>query len=298
VVEDGRATGVTLEDGRVIHAADGVISNADARLMFTQMLGREEIPKHVQEDYSRWSDTGPSLSYYIVNCGLDIDLRERYGMEHDLTIYFPSYDVLRVYKDINNGILPEDFWLWAVFPSVNDSSLAPKGCSTAIFSILVPYSIENETEADPDYFDGFRAVSSKGEEYYAKKEEITRRIIARADEVYPGISDHIVFRETWTPQTLQDFTLNHKGSTMGFKVGTLAGKDKRYISKLGMDIQSGIPGLYMAGGWTEFGFATTAVIQSGRFAAFSVLGKELPAPAVSDREERVRHLETSIREFS
>jgi phytoene dehydrogenase-like protein len=297
LVRDERACGILLNDGNEIFANEAVISNADARLTYTRMLDKEILPPKMKESLEKWDSSGVSLSYYLVNVGLDIDVKEKYGMEYDLTVYFPSYDLPGVFKNINKGILPDDFWLWAVFPSVNDPTLAPAGHSTAILSTMVPYGIENDTGCNPGYFDGFRQIEEKGKKYLQKIEEIERRLIERAEEIFPDISKHIKFKETWTPQTFQDFTLNYKGSTMGFKVEPVTSKNKRYLSKSGMDIKSQISGLYQVGGWAEFGFSTIAVVQSARFAAYDILNIERPFSAVADINDRVIHLNKGVKDY-
>lgn len=297
IVKEGVACGVQLEDGTVVNAKDAVVSNADARLTLTKMLDFDTLPEGLKRDFKKWDSSGPSLSYYIVNLGLDIDLKKEYGMEYDLTLYFPSYDLPRIHKDINAGFLPDDFWLWMVFPSVNDPTVAPEGCSTAILSILVPYDIENSTGCNPDYFDGFRAINEKGEKYYLKKEEIAERMIKRAEDVLPGLGKHIVVKETWTPQNFEEFTLNYKGSTMGFRVMPPNGKDKQYMSKLGLPIKTELKGLYLAGHWTELGLSTASVVQAGRFAAYDILGKPRPPVAVSNPTDRVVHFDKEVRSF-
>ncbi|MBS5933915.1 MAG: NAD(P)/FAD-dependent oxidoreductase [Clostridiales bacterium] len=299
IIENGRACGVELDNGQRINAKEAVISNADARLTFNKLLDINTMPVDIQESFRKWDEDGPSLSYYIVNLGLDIDVKKEYGMEYDLSVYFPSYDLPRVYKDINNGILPDDFWLWMVFPSVNDLTLAPEGCSTAILAILVPYDIEKCTDNENnDYFDGYKSVKEKKPSYYFKKEEIEKKLIARAEEVFPGMGEHIVVKKTWTPQTLQEFTLNHMGSTMGFRVEPPKDGEKKYLSKLGMDIKTSIQGLYLVGGWSQFGFATASVVQSGRFAAYHILNKELPKQAISKITDRVISFNKKVGDFN
>ncbi|GFZ30864.1 hypothetical protein CSC2_13900 [Clostridium zeae] len=293
-VENNKATGVVLDDGTEIKANTAVISNADAKLTIEKMIGIENVPKTMLDEFKLWDKSGYSLSYYIVNLGLDIDLHEKYGMEHDLTIYFPSKDIPRVHKDINNNILPEDFWLWMVFPSVNDPTVAPPGCSTAIISMLVPYTMLNETECEKDYFDGFRQVKDKGEKYYAKKEEVANEMIAMAERVLPELSEHIVVKEVWTPQSFQDATLNHHGATIGFIKLPPTSETKHQMDKLGMPACTDIDSLYMVGHWTEFGLSAGSVINSGRSVAYKILGIPLPPKCTSDKNDRVKNFSKEI----
>jgi len=276
IVENNEVKGVEIEGGERIFARKGVISNADALLTYEKMIGYDHLPDDILKNIKKWKNIVPSLSYYILNCGVDIDVKETYGMKGDLTIYYPENNIMEGLKKINMGKLDDDFWLWMVFPTNNDKTLAPPGHSVAIFSILVPYDIANHSEVSEEYdFDGFRPKGNKGDKYYAFKEDLIERILKRADEVYPGISSHITFKDFITPQTIEHLTLNHKGSTLGFKVIPELEKTamKGFDMNIGCKIKSSINKLYMASGWAETGFSAPGVICAGREAAFEILGK-------------------------
>jgi prolycopene isomerase len=293
IVEKNEAKGVVLENGEIILAKDGVISNADALLTYEKMVGYDHLPPTIIQNINKWRNYVPSLSYYILNCGVDIDVKETYGMEGDLTIYYPENNILENFKKINNGKLDDDFWLWMVFPSNNDKTLAPPGHSVAIFSILVPYDIANYSKVSEDYeFDGFRPNGSKGKKYEEFKEELIEKILKRADEVYPGISSHITYQDFISPQTIERITLNHKGSTLGFKVIPELEKTamKGFNLNIGCHIKSPIEKLYMASGWSETGFSAPGVIAAGREAAFDILGKRGKS-IIIDHTHRIRRLE-------
>lgn len=296
IVEDNVATGVVTEDGSVYKASKAVVSNADAMLTLEKMIGRDQLPQHMCEEVDRWKNFVPSLSYYILNTGLDIDVKQVYGMQGDLTIYYPKTDILRDFKKINLGKLEDDFWLWMVFPTVNDESLAPKGHSVAIFSILVPYNCENFSNVSLDYsFDGFYPNGEKGEEYEKFKEEMTEKILTRAEEVYPGISSHIVEKDFITPQTIERVTLNYKGSTLGvMSKPEFGGLQKRAFDlSIGFKMKTEIKQLYLAGGWTETGFSAPGVIGSGRMVAHMIL--EIPPKGIFiDSNHRLERLKCMI----
>lgn len=292
IVEQNRAQGVITDDGNVFLAKKAVISNADAILTLEQMVGREKLSKQSIEELDKWKKNVPSLSYYILNVGLDIDVQKEYGIEGDLTIYYPRTDVMSCFKEIDKGCLPDDFWLWMIFPSVNDKTLAPEGGSVAIFSVLVPYNCEQYSHVSKDYqFDGFRPLGNKGNEYVAFKEKLTEKILARAEEVYPGISQHIVVKDMITPLTIERTTLNHKGSTLGVKT-TPTPKNipqKAFDFSIGFRMKTEIEGLYLAGGWTETGFSAPGVIGSGRMVAQEILEEPLEGITI-DSNHRMEKL--------
>lgn len=293
IIQNNEAKGVILENGEQFSANKAVISNADAILTLDKMIGRENLPNEMQSELDKWKKAVPSLSYYILNLGLDIDVRKTYDLKGDLTVYYPSSDVLGCLKKINTGILPDDFWLWMVFPSFNDSTLAPPGHSVAIFSILVPYNCEKNSRISQDYhFDGFRPNGYIGNDYYQFKEELTNKILEKADKIFPGISSHIKVKDTITPMTIERTTLNYQGSTLGVVAKPELEKtaQKGFNLSIGFKMKTLINKLYLAGGWTESGFSASAVIGSGRDVAFNIIGKKGKTIAIdpSKRLERLK----------
>ncbi len=284
-IEDNTAKAVILDDGSRIEAKKAVISNADGLLTYQKMIGEENLPDAMKKELSRWKDKADSLSYYILNIGLDIDVKKEYGIEGDLTVYYPSTDILRMFKDIDAGKIPDDFWLWIVFPSVDDPTLAPEGYSTGMLSILCPYNSGNYSEVDKDYvFDGFKPNMEKGEGYERFKKELAEKLLKRADEIYPHLSEHVVVQDMITPQTIERTTLNYKGATLGFK-------PDRSIKDLGLGVnmKTEIANFYMASAWAENGFSSAGVISSGYMVAGDILGIETKNLYV-DTEHRLERL--------
>ena len=292
-VENGKARSVILDSGEEFFANRAIISNADAILTLDKMIGREHLTANMKEELDKWKRQVPSLSYYILNLGLDTDVKKEYGMQGDLTIYYPKLDILKGFKEINEGNLPEDFWLWMVFPSVNDPSLAPKGHSVATLSILVPYNCENHSHVTKNYsFDGFSPNMSKGEEYERFKEELSEKMLQRADEVYPQISSHVTVKDFITPQAIECITLNYQGSTLGVMAQPErngSAPQKAFDLSIGFKMKTEIEGLYLAGGWTETGFSAPGVIGSGRLVSQEILGEKVKSIFINP-EHRMERL--------
>ncbi|MCL6591056.1 MAG: NAD(P)/FAD-dependent oxidoreductase [Firmicutes bacterium] len=289
IVENNSVKGVITSNGDFINAKKAVISNADVILTLEKLIGREFLPSEMIRSLDKCYQNVPSLSYYILNVGLDIDVKKVYGLKGDLTIYYPSHNILEGFKKINSGSLPDDFWVWMVFPSVNDATVAPKGHSVAIYSILVPYHCEQNSHVDANYkFDGFSSIGEKGKSYYDFKENLTQKILNKVEEVYPGISAHITVKDLVTPQTIERITLNYKGSTLGVKVVPDFERTGSYFS-MGFKVETIINKLFLVGAWAERGFSAPAAMGTGRVAASKIIGKELLSIRV-DSKHRMQHL--------
>jgi phytoene dehydrogenase-like protein len=166
-------------------------------------------------------------------------------------------------------------------------------CCSIVFSILVPSHIEQNSHISSEYaFDGFRPQGHKGAEYYSFKDTLTEKILKRADEVYPGISSHVVVKDLITPATIERTTLNYQGSTLGVKaVPELEGTaKKRFNLSIGFKMQTAINRLFLAGGWTESGFSASAVISSGRDVAFKILGKTTGSRIIINPQKRLQRI--------
>ena len=68
LIEDGRATGVVLAKTGEVHRAKAIISNADLRRNFLDLMGKEHLP----EDFARQIEAiKPATSTFIVYLGVD-----------------------------------------------------------------------------------------------------------------------------------------------------------------------------------------------------------------------------------
>lgn len=271
--ERNQALGVRLDDSRVIRASKAVVSNADARVTFEHLLPMEKLDKKSRELLDLWRMGGESVGYLTGFYGFDIDVGSHYQVEDDLIAYYPSYDVERMYDDIyaKNKLAP-DFWLWIMFPSLTHPKMAPAGCSTAVMALPVKYGFEEGLGVDGDYnCTGLRWKGDPGKGYQRFKERISTLFKKRAEELFPGISDHVVFEELWTPLSFEKNTLNYKGSSMGWEI------TKEQLSRaktMGLPLTTCFPRLYLVGNWTEAGAAAWSASASGEKVARMIMDND------------------------
>ncbi len=131
----GRATGVTLEDGRTL-TADIVVSNADYGHTYTKL---------VDARFRRWQpdvrvkNARYSMSLVVIYFGFEKRDGEELALRHHNIILGPRYEELLT--DIfDRKVLAPDFSQYLHIPTITDPSMAPEGFHAAYTLIPVPHN--------------------------------------------------------------------------------------------------------------------------------------------------------------
>ncbi|KAJ9565037.1 hypothetical protein OSB04_001003 [Centaurea solstitialis] len=248
IVDDGKAVGVRLSDGREFFAKT-VISNATRWDTFGKLLKKQDLPKE-EENFQKVYVKAPSF--------LSIHMGVR-------------AEVLPPDTDCHHFVL-EDDWknleepygsIFLSIPTILDSSLAPEG--RHILHIFTTSSIED-----------WQGLSTK--EYEAKKELVADKIISRLEKkLFPGLKSSIEFKEVGTPKTHRRYLARDSGTY---------GPMPRNVPKglLGMPFNTtAINGLYCVGDSCFPGQGVIAVAFSGVMCAHRVaadVGLEKKSPVL------------------
>jgi all-trans-retinol 13,14-reductase len=180
LVDNGRATGVRLGSGEVLRAR-AVISNADLRRTFLELVGREHLP----EDFAtRLESLKPSTSAFVVYLGVD---------------FVPDIEPLTFYSNQGRG-------LGIVVTSKMDPSLAPQGHASVTLVSLMP-----STEA--------AGWDRKAPGYAARKREAGDALLEMAERVLPGLRQRIVYRQDGSPATFARYAWASGGAIYGPAAG-------------------------------------------------------------------------------
>ena len=242
LVEDGRAAGVELEDGRRI-AAGQVVSNADAKATFEEMVGPDHLPASLLKRLARMT---PSVSAVIVFIATSLDLR-KFGAVHE--VFRPLHvDHDRTWQDIQDG---RPGGMFGTVPTLADPGLAPDGEHILVVHSLAPYDIGRPWEQEVD--------------------EYADRVVDAFEVVFPGLRDSITFLEAATPEALERHSLNHRGAAYGWEnIPTqTGGKRSPHVPPL--------EGLYLSGHWTQPGTGSLRALVSGMHTAqLALRGAGLP----------------------
>jgi phytoene dehydrogenase-like protein len=191
LLEAGRAVGVELAGGERLRA-EVVISNADARRTFLDLVGRERLPA----DFARHVEAlRPSASALAVFLGVD---------------YVPDVEPITIQADDERGLA-------IAIPSKVDPSLAPPGHSSVTLVTLAAASGDWDRKAPG---------------YAARKRREGDALIALAERTLPGLSGHVVYRQDGTPATFARYAWTTGGAIYGPAVGQWRPPAKSPVERL------------------------------------------------------------------
>jgi prolycopene isomerase len=242
VVEGGRVRGVLLEHGQRIEAP-AVVSNADLRQTALDLVGREHFgPRFL----ARLERLQPSISAFVVYGATRLDLRAA-GLAHE-TFQFAGFDHREAYARALEG---DPSWLTLTAPTLSDPTLAPAGEHLFLLTTLIGYEPAARWRRD--------------------KGLLSERLLALADTIAPGLQSATTFAEGGSPRTLERYTRNAAGALYGFALSP------DQVGAARPAAATSLPGLTLAGHWTQPGGGVYGVLASGVEAARLVLG--LPTQA-------------------
>jgi phytoene desaturase len=241
-VEDGRASGVRLEDGRVF-AADAVASNADVVHTYAKLLG--EHPRGTAQGASL-AKKKFSNSLFVLYFGLD---KHHSQLRHHTVCFGPRYREL--IRDIFKGdTLADDFSLYLHAPCVTDPSLAPPGCGSHYVLAPVPH------------------LGNAPIDWEAQGPKYRERIFDYLEQRYmPGLRSQLVTSRIFTPLDFRDQLNAHVGSA--FSLEPLL-TQSAWFRPHNRDAE--LANLYLVGAGTHPGAGVPGVIGSAKATAGLMLG--------------------------
>ncbi|MCA9111748.1 MAG: NAD(P)/FAD-dependent oxidoreductase [Planctomycetaceae bacterium] len=197
MVEDGRTTGVILDDGTEIEA-EHVLSSAGHVETLRLVNGEWKMENGAEGVLHAQYSIPPSgeISFNEAIFVLDCQPRE---LGHDETIVFYNdaqqfhYEPPTEPLDLRSGII-----------------CSPNNFRYADGEQLDEGYIRITSLADPDYW-----MSLPDDEYYPAKEEWGRRMVESAIQHIPDFRDHIIDTDIFTPRTIKKFTGHLKGAVYG-----------------------------------------------------------------------------------
>jgi beta-carotene ketolase (CrtO type) len=155
LVDDCRAVGVRLRDGREWKARLAVVSNADPYSTFVEMIGADHLPRTFLE---RVKDIQvDEFSYFQVHLALKAPMRYALHEANDPAVgramnvnMGPTHpaDIEAMWKEIRAGDFPDHICLHAICPTAFDPLQAPKAKHAASVYVPVPYQLKGKRPED------------------------------------------------------------------------------------------------------------------------------------------------------
>lgn len=232
--KDNAVTGVVLEKNGFI-PSKYVISNCDAKQTFLNLLGRQVVSAELLHKLKTMI---PSLSVFVLYLGIDEYFKELTEPGANVWV-MPHYDIEKMYLSLKNK-------------NINNST-----------GYMIRVSPEkNSVQA-------FVNAPFKNKRYWAEsKDNLLGGFIKRVENIIPGLSKHIVFKDAATPYTLYRYTLNYRGAAYGWA----SMPSQLFTPELRQ--ATAIKGLYLTGHWTTQTQGVPGVAYIGHETAKLILRKE------------------------
>lgn len=231
IVADGAARGIALSSGERI-AADCVVSNADIRRTFLDLVPAAHLPRGFRETVAA---STPAASALAVHLAVD---------------FVPQGNPIIHIGDGGMGTA-------IMLPSIVDPSAAPEGYGTIELLRLLP------PRAAEGWFEGDDAASyepwRRSEAYKTRKAQACDALVDAAAAIFPDLRAHIVMRVDATPVTFARYDWSSLGAIYGV-----------VSADVFKGTMSPLRGLYLAGAG-NFGPGIEAVLISGARTAEEIM---------------------------
>jgi prolycopene isomerase len=226
LIENGKAVGVQLADGKV-YRAKRIVSNATRWDTFDKLLPAEEMPPAEKKWRNRYKKSPSFLSLHL-------------GVE--AKVLPPGTECHHILLEDWQKMEDAEGTVFVSIPTLLDPDLAPEG-----YHIVHTFT--------PSWNQDWQGLSPK--EYEEKKEEAAGRIIERLEKIFPGLDAGLDYMEVGTARSHRRF--------LGREDGTYGPiPSRKLMGLLGMPFnRTSIPGLYCVGDSTFPGQGLNAVAFSG-----------------------------------
>ena len=232
-IEQGRARGVTLENGERLDA-DIVVSNGDPAWTYRYLVDAQHRRHWTDRKVARGKY---SMSLFVWYFGTN---RRYHDVPHHMIMLGPRYRELL--DDIfKHHHLADDYSLYLHRPSASDPGVAPADCDA--FYVLAPVP---HLGSGTDW-------SSDAERF---RQSIQRHL---ESTVLPDLGQHVVTSKLMTPQDFQDRLWSYQGAAFGLEPTLLQSAWFRPHNR-----SEDVEGLYMVGAGTHPGAGVPGVLMSAK----------------------------------
>ncbi len=184
----GRAVGVELVDGSLIHA-ERVVSNAHPTTTYLDLVGADRLPDEVVRDIRRFRSRSGSVKLNVALSELPRFTSWDQGgdVHRGLMAVSPSMEYLeRAFDDAKYGHASAHPYAEVMFPTAHEDGLAPEGKHLMMaFTQYGPYELRDGS-------------------WETEREAYAGRVIDELARFAPGLPDTVEHIEVLTPRDLED----------------------------------------------------------------------------------------------
>lgn len=251
VVEDDRAVGVRLSDGRELRA-DIIVSACDGPTTMMKLLGGRYLNDAYRRLYTETiNEPGMVFPGYFT---LFLGLKRPFPEGAPCTTYLLNEEQAAELTGIRHRSINVQF------RSCHYPELSPSGTSivyATYFCDIAPWRALDEGPEQITRSRGGQELHTlpvrHGRGYYAAKRRARTALVKFLEERYPGLEDAIAVRDVSSPLTQVRYTGNHDGTVLGWQPFVESGETlEELVKKHG----PGLPGLenfYLSGVWATTG---------------------------------------------
>ncbi|MCX4736500.1 NAD(P)/FAD-dependent oxidoreductase [Streptomyces sp. NBC_01363] len=244
LVEDGRAVGIELRNGRRYYA-DHVVSACDGHTTIHGLLQGRFTGPRIDKLYNELLHRPGTLFPAVVSAFVGVRGELGPGRPHSTTYLLTPEDAVQLPGALQSSVVVQ-------LRSDYSDGFAPPGRSVVHCTYFSDFA----------YWKALRAADRK--EYRAKKRQVADFVRGFLERRMPGVGERIELVDVASPATTRRYTGNHDGSILAWKAfseaddiaAKLVGKDRMRLP--------GLSGFSMAGQWVGMGGLIRAA-STGRF---------------------------------
>jgi phytoene dehydrogenase-like protein len=199
---NGRATGVTLKDGRSVMARRAVIANVVPQIVFGKLLAGGSGSTAADRQMTSFRP-GPGTMMIHVACDSLPTWRAGDELQRFAYVHLaPSLDMMgRAYQEAQAGLLPNEPVLVVGQPTSVDPSRAPAGKHILWIQVRVL----------PAVIQGDSAEKISGRDWATIKDAYADRVLAILEKYAPGFASKVLGRAVFSPIDLENENPNLLG---------------------------------------------------------------------------------------
>ena len=213
-----------------------------------------------------------SLPLFTTYLDLDVDLAAQ-GFPNTNWWIWGDTDLERIYAELEEGRMagvPLAYLTAATLKDPTNRRATPAGHTSVQIMTLVPREYTTFGVAQGPHEAG-RNLYHRDPLYRARKSALVEQLLETAEQLVPGLREHVVWKESATPLTQERFTHSTGGTSYGIEWAV----DQQGPLRIGPETE--VPGLYLCGASTPSGHGIANVMRSGVIAAGAVLETDLIA---------------------